>query len=79
MIGWSKPQDVPREPTKGEPGAALTLLSFEKFGNMVLSATPFAGKVEMALRMAGIEFDGLKGSVIDPQHAPKHKVCPRRW
>jgi hypothetical protein len=77
VLGSRRPQSVPREPTKGNPADTLTLLSFPRTGTSLVSLTPFGGKVEMALRMAGLEFEGRSGNIMDPKHAPKQKARRR--
>lgn len=69
------PQVAP-QPKKGTPGDKVTLLSFGNRPGSVLSSSPFAGKLEMALRMAGIEFAGKRGDLLNRQQAPKRKVRP---
>ena len=68
---------VAAEPKKGTPGDKIVLLSFLRRPACVLSGTPFAGKVEMALRMADLPFEGRQGNPINKSHAPKCKVGPR--
>ena len=38
------------------------------------SPTPFAGKLEAALRLAGIPFSGKHGDLNNPKQAPRRKV-----
>jgi hypothetical protein len=79
VLGSRPPQSIPREPTKGNPADKLALVSFPRPGASLVSTTPFGGKVEMALRMAGLEFEGRIGNINDPKHAPKRKArCPWR-
>jgi hypothetical protein len=74
-LGFSKPQDVPSEPTKGDPASAVQLISFPNGPTCKLTSTGFGGKLEVAMRLAGIPYTGLCGDVTNPKHAPKHKAC----
>lgn len=62
---------------KGDPAAEIVLLSFSRPDGALLSATPFAGKLEMMLRLAGLPVKGCIGNILDGKHAPKKKVRPR--
>ena len=60
------------------PGSAnaVYLLSFPNTLDACdLSFTPFGGKLEMVMRIAGIEYEGLHGNIMDKKQAPKGKVC----
>ena len=59
---------------KGDPAAEIVLLSFSRPDGALLSATPFGGKLEMMLRLAGLAYKGCIGNVLDGKHAPKKKV-----
>ena len=59
---------------KGAPVGSVTVLGFERRPDCMLSGTPFAGKVEMALLMAGIEYKGQIGNLLSTKHAPRGKV-----
>lgn len=63
-------------PTKGDPSAKLQLVSFPPIAEALVSGTPFGGKVEVAMRLAGLEYEAYNGSVTDPRIAPKKKVRP---
>ena len=56
-LGGKGKEEPCAEPTKGSPGDRLQLLSFHPpllpDSTCVISATPFGGKVEMMLRLAG--------------------------
>lgn len=68
-------QAAGKAPNAGDPAAELQLVSFRKSGSSVFSGTPFCAKLELALRLAGIEFTGLAGNLLNSKHAPKRKVC----
>ena len=74
VFGSSRPQDVPSEPTQGDPAAKLTLVSFPRVGDCVTTLTPFGTKIEVALRLAGIEYEGVLGDLMNKSHSPKSKV-----
>ena len=74
FLGYTKPQEGPSEPTRGDPAAPLQLISFAPPHKSRITGTAFGGKVETVLRLAGIPYVGLKGNVTNPKHAPKHKV-----
>ena len=74
VFGSSRPQSVPSEPEKGDPSAELKLVSFPRAKGCVTTLTPFGAKFEVALRLAGIEYSGTLGDVLNPRHAPKGKV-----
>ena len=69
MLGWSADQNVPREPKSGNPEDPVVLVSFPRPGTSIISGTQFGGKLEVALRLAGIEHKGYKGDVTNKQHA----------
>ena len=73
-FGSCRPQHRSPEPTSGDPTDSTLLISFPKPDDSVLSLTPFGGKVEMVLRMAGIEFEGVVGDIMNKEHAPKGKL-----
>ena len=58
----------------GDPRATLCLLSLPPIGSAVLSSTPFCGKVEVALRLAGLEYKTGLGDISDKKVVPKGKV-----
>jgi hypothetical protein len=72
--GSSKPQHSVSEPTKGDPENAVQLVSFPAFKKCRLSFTPFGGKIETLLCLAGIPYTGLEGDSTNRKHAPKRKV-----
>ena len=75
MLGLGGKDEKPRVfPTSGDPSATLQLLSFPPVGESHVSGTPFGGKIEVALRLAGLEYEAYNGSVQDPNVAPKKKV-----
>jgi hypothetical protein len=74
VLGYSKPQHVPSQPLEGDPTSAVQLLSYPAVGKCRLTITPFGGKLEIMLRLAGISYTGLCGDVTNPKHAPKRKV-----
>jgi hypothetical protein len=74
VFGSQKPQNTPSEPKQGDPAGKLVLLSFQRTGASLVSASQFGGKVEMALRMAGLDFEGRIGKLLDRKHAPKRKA-----
>eukprot|EP00892_Ulva_mutabilis_P003103 jgi/Ulvmu1/12794/UM097_0021.1 len=57
----------------GDPQAALRLVAFPSTGNAVLSSTPFGGKIETALRLAGLEYTVKTGFAGDKEEVPKGK------
>lgn len=65
---------MPSEPVKGDPEAKLVLVSFPRFGDEVTSMSPFGGKVEAILRIAGLDYEGVVGDITNKKHAPKRKV-----
>lgn len=77
FLGYTKPQEEPSEPTQGDPAAKVEVISFAPPHKSRTTGTPFGGKVEAVLRLAGIPYVGLKGNVTNPKHAPKHKARPR--
>lgn len=74
MLGLSAAQDVASEPNSGAAEDHVTLVSFARPGTCITSGTPFAGKMEVALRLAGIEYTGYTGDITNKKHAPKGKV-----
>lgn len=76
MLGLSKPQNIPSEPTSGgEPSDAIVLISFPRRFETCSSATPFGGKVELMLRIAGLPYVGYYGDVTNKNLAPRSKVA----
>lgn len=61
-------------PTSGDPSACLQLVSFPPTQGSSLSSTPFGGKLEVAMRLAGLKYEAYAGKVTDPKTAPKKKV-----
>ena len=61
----------------GDPQATLCLLSLPPIGSAVLSSTPFCGKIEVALRLAGLEYTTDLGDFNDKKVIPKKKVHRR--
>lgn len=77
MIGLGDKDEAEKVyPTEGDPSAKLQLVSFPPVREALLSGTPFGGKVEVAMRLAGLEYEAYNGSVTDPRVAPKKKVWP---
>eukprot|EP00892_Ulva_mutabilis_P003100 jgi/Ulvmu1/12791/UM097_0018.1 len=68
----------PVYPTSGDPSAKLQLLSFPPIAESHVSGTPFGGKIEVALRLAGLEYEAYNGNVQDATVAPKKKF-PVLW
>lgn len=58
----------------GNPSDEIVLVSFPRPQGALLSNTPFAGKLEMMLRLSCLPYRGLVGNVTKPKHAPKRKV-----
>eukprot|EP00892_Ulva_mutabilis_P003101 jgi/Ulvmu1/12792/UM097_0019.1 len=65
-------------PKSGDPAACLQLVSFPPMEGSKLSSTPFGGKVEAIMRLAGLKYEGYGGKVNDPKTAPKKKF-PVLW
>jgi hypothetical protein len=76
-MGNPDPHDVASEPKQGDPNDKIILLSFAKNHKSISSMSPFAGKLELMLRIAGLPYHGFKGDVTNKLHAPKHKVRRR--
>lgn len=65
------------DPLKGDPEDALEVMSIPPMGAGALSVTPFGGKVEVMLRLAGLEYRAVKGDPGNKKLTPKGKVrCP---
>lgn len=60
--------------TSGDPLACLRLVAFPPMPGSRLSSTPFGGKVEVIMRLAGLKYEAYGGKVTDPKTAPKKKV-----
>ena len=78
-LSGSDHEDITDEPQVGCPEDKILLLSFPRpsftgAGICLFTTSPFAGKVEMMLRMAGLEYKGFIGNVADSRQAPKRKV-----
>lgn len=62
------------EHAQGDPEAPLELLSFPRPEGAMMCGTPFGGKIEAMLRIAGVPYTGRVGNVLDKKQAPKRKV-----
>lgn len=59
---------------KGKPADALELMTMPPLGTAALSASPFGGKVEVTLRLAGLEYTAVPGDPGNKKLTPKGKV-----
>jgi hypothetical protein len=53
----------------------IQIIGFTPMGEQVIGGSPFVGKLEMMLRIAGLPYVGYLGSPADKKLAPKGKVC----
>lgn len=70
---------LPSEVTSGDPAERqlFLLAAAPPLGDMCTTASPFVGKMELALRIAGIKYEGVLSQEDEKHDAPKHKVRGR--
>jgi hypothetical protein len=55
--------------------AHIQLIGFPRINNTLLAGSPFVGKLEVMLLLAGLPYNGFTGSPVDKKVAPRGKVC----
>lgn len=58
----------------GSSKPAIQLIGFPRINSTLLSGSPFVGKLEVMLRLAGLPYAGKTGSPADKKVAPRGKV-----
>lgn len=59
---------------QGDPADPLLVMSIPPICNSALSSTPFGGKLEVILRLAGLPYEAVPGDPSDQKATPKGKV-----
>ena len=54
--------------------AKIQLIGFPRISKTLLSGSPFVGKLEVMLSLAGLPYYGYTGSPADKKVAPRGKV-----